>query len=94
MGPERRALFSQDPFSKQMLMDLDRDMGCFAPRRTAPSPELSAMAEVFPPRFMAIRATALGRAQDSMVAIRQTLLCAGEERVQAAGGWLLTVQER
>lgn len=81
VGHKSLTSFSDDPFSKQMLMDFKRDMGCFATRRATPSPELSAMAEVFPPWFMATRATAPGRAQDSMAAMRQTLL-----RAQAAGG--------
>lgn len=87
-------MFSQNPFSEQVLMDLNRDMGSFAPHTAVPCPELSAMAEVFPPWFMAIRATAPGRTQDFMVTIRQTLLRAGEERAQADGGWMPTFQER
>lgn len=64
-----------------MLIDLDRDSGSVCPARL-PCP----LAELFPPRFTAIRAEALpGRTQDSMVVTRQILLCAREKCAQSAG---------
>lgn len=68
-------MFSQGLFNKQMLIDLDRDTRSLCPAGL-PCP----LAELFPPRFTAIRAAALpGRTQDSMVVTRQTLLRAGEK---------------
>lgn len=77
-GAGQLSLFSQGLFNKQMLIDLDRDVGSLHPAGL-PCP----LAELFPPWFTAIRAAAL--LDRTQAVTRQTFLCAGEKCAQAAG---------